>query len=215
MMRTIAKALMTALAAAALLAAATSTAVAARLEVSNQGIRAEWVELILASSSAGGNPSLTCELTLEGTFHSKTFRKVSGALIGYITRAITNEHACEGSGTIPDAAASILEETLPWHILYRGFTSSLPNIPIIKLTLSQIALEVYNLPLGARCLYRGPVQGEFVREAAGAGRLRADETFGIPRVEGSVLCPNPGFFGGTSNFVTLLGRGSSITIRLI
>ena len=43
-----------------------------------------------------------------------------GSLIGYITQAILRPCA---TGT-----ASILRETLPWHVRYAGFSGSLPNI---------------------------------------------------------------------------------------
>jgi hypothetical protein len=208
-----AKALMMAIVAAALLAAATSTASARRLEVSNQGIRAVWPNLVLAASSAGENPSVTCSVTLEGTFHSRTFTKVSGALLGYITRAITNENACRGSSSIPGAKATVLLESLPWHIDYLSFEGSLPNITGISLLLLGIAFRIFNLPLQATCLYRGNARGIFI--PALENRIQADETLGIPRVEGSVLCPNPGFWGGFSNTVTQLGNSTAITIRLI
>jgi hypothetical protein len=212
-MRTSAKALMMTLAAAILLAAATSTATANRLEVSNQGIRAVFPNLVLGALGGGGN-MLTCPVTLEGTFHSRTFTKVSGALIGYITRARVQEAACRGSANIPNAKAQVLQETLPWHVDYLSFNGTLPN-PSPVLGLLNTAFRIFELPLGATCLYSGTAKGIFERAAGGEGRLRADETFGINKASGSLLCPNPGSFRGTSETVTLLGTSTPITLTLI
>jgi hypothetical protein len=202
------------LAAAALLAAATSTATANRLEISNQGIRVVWSNVVLGALGGGGN-TLTCRVTLEGTFHSRTIVKVSGALIGYITRARVQEAACRGSENIPNAKATVLQETLPWHIDYLGFVGSLPN-PSPQYALLNTAFRIFELPLGATCLYSGTTRGIFERvEPGGEGRLRADETFGVPKASGSTLCPNPGSFRGTSETVTVLGTSTPIILRLI
>jgi hypothetical protein len=212
-MRKSAKALMMTLAAAILLAAATSTATANSLEVSNQGIRAYFPSLIFGQLGGGGN-TLTCPVTLEGTFHSRTISKVSGALIGYITRARVQETACIGSANIPNAHAQVLQETLPWHVDYLGFEGTLPSVNLL-LGLLNTAFRILELPLGATCLYRGTAKGRFIRAAGGEGRLRADETFGIAKREGSILCPATGAFTGTSETVTLLGTTTSIILRLI
>jgi hypothetical protein len=204
---------MMAIAAAAVFAAATTTAAANRIEISNQGTRTVFRELVLGQIGGGGN-TMTCPVTLEGTFHSRTITKVSGGLVGYVTRARVQEAACRGSANIPNAKVAVLQETLPWHIDYLSFIGSLPNFSPV-LGMLNVSFRIFELPLGATCLYRGTTKGIFERAAGGEGRMRADETFGISKASGSVLCPNPGSFVGTSETVTLLGTSTPIILRLI
>ena len=70
-----------------------------------------------------GIETIRCPVTMEGSMHARTFAKVERALIGYINRAVSNEGACTGGGRL-----TFLPESLPWHLINRGFEGSLPQI---------------------------------------------------------------------------------------
>jgi len=87
--------------------------------------------------------TITCELRLEGSFHSRTITKSIGSLIGYLTSATLGP--C-GTGT-----ATILRATLPWHIRYSGFQGTLPRITsIIAHTETRFRIRE---PFGVTCLF--------------------------------------------------------------
>jgi hypothetical protein len=69
-------------AAATFMAAIGTTASARNISISEQRLRANFRELIFRSSSG---VALTCSLTLESSFHSRTIAKVVESLVGYIT----------------------------------------------------------------------------------------------------------------------------------
>jgi hypothetical protein len=77
---------------------------------------------------AGGFGTTRCSLTLEGSMHSGTGTKTSGALVGYVTRA--------SLGPCPSGSATVNTSSLPWHVRYESFTGTLPNITIIRNTIS-------------------------------------------------------------------------------
>jgi hypothetical protein len=200
------------LGAAIIMAAAVATASANRLESSAQGIRAAWTTMTFA---ANGITTVTCPVTLEGTLHSRTITKVSGALIGYITRAIVGETACQAG------RARTLPETLPWHVQYLGFTAAagLPEIEKINIAVLNAAFLVQTRVLGSEisCLYRTsatePATGSFNRTLA-TGLLASASVGGRIRSATGGLCP-PGTLGGTSSSITRLGETGSITVSLI
>lgn len=110
------KALFAAMAASVLLGALVSSAAARNISTSSPSWRATFsaVRLDFPVGIIG------CSATLEGSFHTRTLAKIAGSLVGYVTRATLG--ACDwGSHTI-------LTETLPWHMTYRNFTGTLPNI---------------------------------------------------------------------------------------
>lgn len=94
------------LAGAALLALAVGSASAARLSVTSSGFRIVWRSLSFRSTVAP-EVVLECPVTLEGSFHSATFRKVRGAVIGGVTRAQAN------SGSCTRGRLALNQETLP------------------------------------------------------------------------------------------------------
>jgi hypothetical protein len=88
-------------AAASILLAAVGTASARRFELSSSSFRVVWNSVAsekLEFSATG--VSVTCSVTLEGTFHSRVISKVSGELIGLITRAAVTQTSCEGGRAI-------------------------------------------------------------------------------------------------------------------
>jgi hypothetical protein len=73
-----------------------------------------------------------CDLTLEGSFHSRTFPKTPELLIGYLTRVGTAN--CTLTTTI-------LTATLPWHVRYTGFSGALPDITAIRARIVGVAFS--------------------------------------------------------------------------
>lgn len=221
-MRTHIKLVLTATAAALVLAAAVGTASARNLEVSNQSIRVVWTPLTFNGGAAG---TIECNVTLEGTFVERTIAKVLGTLIGRVTRAIVGRPCVGGTawaynGTeTNEVLGGTLATSLPWHITYQGFTGTLPRITSIRLLLIGahflLRKEIGGFPL--LCNYTTtttePAEGIAEVEAGGAvGNLRADETRRI-RSESGGLCPTGNF--QNSGPVTLLGTTNRIIIRLI
>jgi len=212
-----------ALTTALIFAAAVSTAAARRLQLSNQNITAKWTALTFSSEAGGEGIEIACPLTLEGSFHSRTISKVSGQLIGYITRANLTSASCifRGGATHMQILNGTEGTTtsLPWHIQYNSFAGTLPRIRGVRLALIGFAFLTRAI-LGVTCLYkstqREPLFGIVeVNEATGAVTgLRADETGTIPLFAGGFGCPGSEFFAGRAG-VTQTGTEAAITIRLV
>jgi hypothetical protein len=200
----ICKLLLAAAGATVLLGALVSSASARNLSVSNQSIRASFssVEFHLPGATT------RCHVTLEGSLHSRTMIKMSGSLIGYITSAIL--------GPCLSGTATILRETLPWHVRYHGFQGILPNISSIITHTVGAAWRVRG-PEGANCLARSsaaePVIGTFHRGAT--HRIEHVGISGTIRT-GFECLGISGSFNSDSGSVSLLGAGhTSIFISLI
>jgi hypothetical protein len=209
-------ALMTAL----VLAGVVSAASAQRLEVSNQGIRVVWEgENILVFSAEGLLTEVRCAVIAEGTLHSRIFSKVSGELIGFITRARV-AHPCERNELWLLTGAEGLGEanTLPWHIRYDSFAGTLPNITEVRVQLIGVGFLVRVLEVS--CLYRSsevnPLYARFTVVPGGTGvtGFKLDETRSIPKASGSMLCPAQGRLSRTGR-VTLLETVTVIQMRLV
>jgi len=190
------------------MACCVSSAAANRLSISNKNWRITWARLVYQDAS--GNNIATCPVTMEGSFHSATIRKVLGALIGYVTRA-TAGRPCNGG------ALTVNQSSLPWHITYEGFGGILPNITEIFLLLRKI--NVTTEILGFRCGYGRPEDNLNVVAQIEAGtklvRLE-DEAAGIlTKLSGGILCPGTVKFSEPSEPLTLLGTTTKITITLI
>jgi len=201
----IGKLLLATVGATVLLGALISTASARNFSVSNQSISGMWssVEFNLPSGA------VRCHVTLEGSLHSRTFAKVLGSLMGYITKAILGP--CVSPGT-----ATILTETLPWHVSYSGFRGTLPNIDSIIVHVTGASFRVNNGR--ENCLARSeagrPAIGQFHRntvsheitEASISGRLPTGiECLGIQ-----------GTFTSDSGAISLLGtQNVRISVSLI
>ncbi len=194
-MRKSTRLLLGALSATVILAVAVGAASARRIELSEQHFLAAWTELIFEEGGARVN----CEVTLEGSFHSRTLSKVCGQLIGYITEAIVH-HPCktpEGwalNGTEVIGGVTV-RQTLPWHILFISFSGTLPRITSIRVSLRNASFLVENF--GVSCLYRTsetePAFGNIGVEAGGAVTgLESDETARIRKTSGGLLCPGTG-----------------------
>jgi hypothetical protein len=127
---------------AAIVAMASSVASATRLATNESHFVIAWTPLEFQAS--GASPAtVRCNVTLGGSFHSRTISKVAGQLIGAITEAIVN--TCSG-GT-----ARALTEKLPWHVQYGSFSGTLPNITGVTLKLIGAAFSI--IPTGSmQCL---------------------------------------------------------------
>ncbi|HEX7289664.1 MAG TPA: hypothetical protein VF250_00940 [Conexibacter sp.] len=187
---------------ATVLFGALATAASARnLSTSNQQIRANFREIRFSGLFGTTN----CQVTIEGSFHERTTAKVVGRLVGYISRAAMGPCA---TGTV-----TILNETLPWHVRYSGFTGSLPNITAIGGDAINVSFRV-RTPEGFNCLSRStaerPVIGTF-------NRLVATGAVASATVGGEIetTCGIPGAFATDNAPVRQLLTGELIFIRLI
>jgi hypothetical protein len=161
---------------AAVLGTVAAGASARNLSLSEESVRAMFreVDFFLPFGHT------KCQVTLEGTFHGRTIAKSPGRLIGYITRALL--------GPCSVGTATILRETLPWHMHYRAFGGTLPGITSIVTDIVDSSLRVRE-PSGVSCLTRSTAEAPLtltygVREGtiitaglSGQGRVGA-ECFG-------------------------------------
>ena len=215
-MRTHTKLTLAALTATLFMALAVNTASANRFSVSNQFFRVVWSPLNFIGE--GSSVRVGCNVTVEGSFHSRTIVKTIGSLLGYVTRAII--------GGCTENSATVLTATLPWHLTYEGFSSSrgLPAIERIRLLLRHIAFVTQIFGGLVECLYADAgtnqsenAAGESLLTGGSANEVASDPSIRIPFVRGSGLtenCPAKGGFTGTGN-VTLLGATTRITVTLI
>jgi hypothetical protein len=103
--------------------------------------------------------SIECVVTFEGSFHSRTLSKVSGQLVGYITRAAATRPCREGAaaegwvlnGTeTPPGGTAV--QTLPWHLRFLSFSGTLPAITAIRIQVVGMSFLYRNTIFA--CLYR-------------------------------------------------------------
>jgi hypothetical protein len=222
-MRTRTRILLGALMAALVLASAVGTASARRLELSNQRIRVTWTGANSLTFEAGG-PQVICEVTIEGSFHSRTLSKVSGQLIGYITSAMVKRPCIENeawvlNGTEEQPGEGIIT-TLPWHILFVSFRGVLPRIEAIRLSLINAGFLVSIPSLLTRCLYQStaaqPMLGDITVSATGqATVLNPDPAVPIPLRRGTFGCPREGSLAGTGAIRLQGSTTTLIFVRLV
>jgi hypothetical protein len=216
----LAKPLMIALAAVLVLTTFVSAALANRLSLSQQSFRQIWTPLTF--SIMGSEGFANCNVTLEGSFHYRTFAKVRRSLIGYVTK-VAFTHPCTGSaeawalnGTETPSGLGALTNTLPWHITYEGFEGRLPTITGMRLLFA--ANFVYASGITGLCLFEGNIQGVMQRESRGGALTGTvvDNTIGIPRKSGGIFCLTTDHFSGTGgNTRTAAGSEVRITLTLI
>lgn len=211
-----------ALAGTVVLLVAVGTASANRLSISNQNFRVVWRSLGFYGTGSGF--SAECSVTMEGSFHSRTITKTPGALIGFITR-MAIAHPCPGGeGEVwalngserIEALGLTTFNRLPWHVRYRGFTGSLPNITDLRLEVVDASFIAKQLSL--LCLYRSTAASPLVLVAnLSGGTIEAMETdinALIPLSNSSIFCPATAWISGVGT-VSLLGTTTSINVRLI
>ena len=187
-----------------------------RLEVSAQQFRIVWSPLT-ADIQAEGISEVRCLVTLEGSFHARTFVKSVGALVGYVTSsAIGQRNVCQGG------AATVLAETLPWHVRYTSFEGTLPRIRGAKLSILGVSWRIFIAGLGLTCLYRTEAShpaaltlklGEPFEWNSTITSARADESIQVRSSD--FLCERaPVAFAGEGR-VTQAGTANTISLRLI
>jgi hypothetical protein len=192
----------TLLLASALLAVAASAAAADHFELKNTTWRGTWRRMDIA----GGFGTVECALTLEGSFHERTFAPTSGLLIGYVTRATV--------GACPRGSATVLTASLPWHVRYSSFSGTLPTITAISLNISGAQVQVREPTFGITCL-------------ASAATLTTTATTGEPDEEGTfpisslslsgrspTSCGVEATVSGTGT-VTVAGETAAVQVRAI
>jgi hypothetical protein len=191
----IGKLLLAAAGATVLLGALVSSASARNFSISSQRIRSSWREVIFR----GGFGETNCPVTLEGSLHTRTMAKVIGTLMGYITSAIV--------GTCPVGEATILTETLPWHVRYSGFEPRLPEIRSIIIHVIGTSFRVQEA-FGLTCLARStperPAVGRFHREPV------THELIGVS-ISGRLPCEGFGEGTFTSSEGTISVQGTTTT----
>jgi hypothetical protein len=213
-MRTRSKLILAGLTASLLMGLAVSSATAGRLSVSNTRFRVTWAALRFSSIEL--EAPIICPVTLEGSFHSATIRKTRGALIGAVTKGIVKSESCEGGN------ATILQESLPWHVTYESFEGTLPRIESITLLLRRYEFRIFNLLTG-NCLYLD--QGRVEENLAGSlavNRETGQVTTLTPlpgryasfRI-GGAFCPRRGTFEGPAQVFLLGSSTTRITVTLI
>jgi hypothetical protein len=199
-MRTTIRLALTALAAALTLNAAIGTASAARLSISSQALTLTWAAL----NFSGTGLNITCAVSHEGSFHSRTITKTVGSLIGHI-RGGRITHPCTGGEAWILNGTERAGNTYPWSIHYQSFEGSLPNITGIRVALIEAAYLIQNGLL--LCLFQAtvtnPAYGILTRNTTTGAitGLRLDESVAIlraPAVLNSAMCPNSVRLSGTA-----------------
>jgi hypothetical protein len=204
------------------LAITVGAAAARRFELSSQRFLAIWTEPE-AWEFAPTIVNAQCNVTMEGSFHSRTISKVSGSLIGYIYRAIV-QHPCSGAEiwflngteTLPGGTRP---NTLPWHLRYDSFTGTLPAITGVRFQI--ISHQFLFQVIGVGCQWftdaTDPAYDIMTIGAAGeVTRLRADETIESEiggRLEGAFACGRGNWAHSARIFVG--GTTTRITVRLV
>lgn len=199
------RALLAAVLTASVVAIACSSASAVQLSLSEPSFRAVWTPARFTFSGV----TISCNATLEGSFHTTSITKIAGSLAGHVTRASVT--SCS-SGTM-----SVLTETLPWHVQYGSFGGTLPDIS--TMTLRIVGMSASWTFLGLTCLGRSEAAtpAQLIAERNGSGTItsfRWDESAPIP-LTGSAGCSSiRGRLGGTTTSATG-GSGRAITLTLI
>jgi len=193
---------------AALLLALSVAASASRLSYSSKEFRITWASLTFAA--AEGGVSITCPVTLEGSFLERTATKTRDALAAKITRSTI--------GICQEGRATILTETQPWDVTYQSFTGVLPTITGVRYALINAAFQV-EPGLGIVCLARtsreAPAAGDARRDANGRiTSLTTDSTLAIPTT-GNFECPRFGIFEGSGEVYVQGSSTTRVTLTLI
>jgi hypothetical protein len=213
---------LTALGASALLAAGVSTASAGRLSTSNQSIRATWRAL----EFAGTGSIIRCQVTLEGSFHSRTIAKTSGSLIGMVSRVRVKQESCtNGIAAAFNGAerynGTTSPNTLPWHLRYVSFEGTLPTIRGVKVSLAGFRFGVRDGAGNCTGQYGTEINQIFFNLAIEAGgavtSIEPREPIHFMTLamrDGGIFCEETIEIQGSGPFM-LLGSTTRVTVTLI
>jgi len=119
-----------------------ASASAGRLSVRGPRLKAQFTRLDIS----GGFGTVECSVTLESSLHGRTISKTPGSLIGYVH--VARAGPCSRGG------ATVLEETLPWHLQYESFGGTLPIIHRETKRITGFAMRVREPTFGTLCLFR-------------------------------------------------------------
>ena len=202
--------ILTGLTATLILALAIANASANRLSITSSRLwRVTWTSLKLRNNI--NSNTMLCPLTLEGSFHHATIVKTLNSLVGYVKRATTNSAACTGGHwTVP-------QESLPWHIRYRGYSGRLPNITLIILGIVGVRWEIETA--GLTCIATTTASSPFlgrlsVNSSGVVTELNPEPNARIP-LEGGLCGLATGTFEEPSQTLTEEGGTARITVTLI
>jgi hypothetical protein len=203
------------LASISLLGIGVASAPATRLEFKlfERGFRIVWSATKPLNLVAAGT-TVSCPVTLEGTFHSHTVSKVSGALIGYITRAAMQSERCTGGH------ARLLTESLAWHVKYTGFTGALPSFTGINWALINASFGI-EPGLGINCLARAGSTASMALKTGEGGEPALNTTIEVTPDSSTTIpltgsgCPATGRLEGSSTRPTHLGEAEQLAIKLV
>jgi hypothetical protein len=191
------KLLLATMSATVLLGALVSSASARIFSISSQTYRATWARM----EFSGGFGTIECEVVLRGSFHSRTFAKVTNSLLGYITEGRVNR--CTGWGV------TINTGSLPWHRRYRSFVGALPNITGIAETITGAEWTMREPVFGITCTVRREASSTIATHAITRGVLTRADVTGTSDCSGITVTLS----GGTTAVDN--GTGTRITLTLI
>jgi hypothetical protein len=193
--------LLLAVASAVVLSAVLAGSAGARtFSLSHQNLRATWTRM----DYSGGFGTVECEITVEGSAHTRTIAKVVNLLLGYVTSATV--HRCARGG------ATILAASLPWHVTYKGFAGTLPNITGANTTIIGAAWAIRE-PFGATCLVRSEASSLIGTWDINARVIESIALSGSSPCRGAFI-EVTGTMSGTTSSVSSR-EGARITITLI
>jgi len=197
------------------LAILTPTATAGRLSTDDLDLYVIWDGADRLTFNVGGT-TVACDITLLGSFHSRTIRKTARALIGAIEHVDVNETACN-NGTAD------ITGPLPWHLSYEAFGGTLPAITFVRLLLSGPDFDIHRTVFPVSNCRTGEtnqnVSGRAIVDTATGvvDSLNAETTPGITidDIGGESLCDlaGTGAFSGTGAAGD--DEGNALVIRLI
>lgn len=201
---------------ATLVAVLSGIASASRFSIGEPRFRATYTNFRFYNV---GTLEIRCPVTLEGSFHSATIRKLQGALVGFITRASVVSASCTGTGG--GTSMRWLTTRLPWHIKYETFTGMLPNIATIlyRVFEMEFALNYTVMGVPLECLYRTtepkPLIMTFTyNEVARELRQANPGLEELTNSGGGMACSRI-WVTGESASLTRLGFGERLSFRLI
>jgi len=204
----------------AVMLAAVGAASANKLSFSERAFRLTWpVEEPLVirkpSESFGIDDLFHCPVTLEGSFHSGTMRKVVGSLVGQVFRAAVGTCAYENSWFEP---AGLLAETLPWHVTYSAFAGTLPRISLLTWQMSGFSFWGVEHSFRIRCLWRAteanPWTIRATRETTGGALTSVALEATVPPLAGEgMFCNETGRVARPPRLAA--AAGGAVTVTLI
>lgn len=204
----------------AVVLAAAGGASANKLSFGERSFRLTWpaeepLVIRKASESFGIDDLLRCPVTLEGSFHSATMRKVVGSLVGQVYRAAVGACAYERSWFEP---SGLLAETLPWHVRYTAFAGTLPRISLLTWQIAGFSFWGVEHNFRIRCLWRAgeatPWTIRATRETTGGALTSVALEATVPPLAGEgMFCNETGRVAGPPRLTA--AAGGAVTVTLI